>query len=272
MPEGPEIRRAADAIADVLVDRIADSVTFGLPRLHHYQAHLSGQTITDIETRGKALLTHFATGLTIYSHNQLYGKWYVVEREKYPDTNRQLRVAIHTQRHSALLYSASDIAVMPTPELANHPFLVKLGPDILSAHLNKRVIIARLKSEAFCRRSLASLYLDQTFIAGLGNYLRSEILFAAALEPQAKPQQLSTAQLARLAEVTLSVATRSYRTGGYTVPEPFIEKARKHGLAYEHSRFMVFDREAQPCRVCQTEIRRITAQSRRLYYCPNCQK
>ncbi|MEH6585845.1 MAG: DNA-formamidopyrimidine glycosylase family protein [Halioglobus sp.] len=73
MPAGPEIRRAADAIAEILVDRQIDTVRFGLPRLGHFGKQLKGRRVVDIETRGKASLTHFDHGYSIYSHNQLYG-------------------------------------------------------------------------------------------------------------------------------------------------------------------------------------------------------
>ena len=74
MPEGPEIRRAADKVAAVLVGKTVDKVSFGLPELRQFERRLSGRVVTAIDTRGKAMLTRFENGLTIYSHNQLYGR------------------------------------------------------------------------------------------------------------------------------------------------------------------------------------------------------
>ncbi len=91
MPEGPEIRRAADKIEAVLKDKTVEKVEFGLQPLKKFAKSLKGTTVLSLETRGKALLTHFDSGLTIYSHNQLYGIWKVVKRDKLPNTNRQLR-------------------------------------------------------------------------------------------------------------------------------------------------------------------------------------
>jgi endonuclease-8 len=56
--------------------------------------------------------------------------------------------------------------------------------------------------------------LDQSFIAGLGNYLRSEILFAAGLHPDLRPLDLSRKQVGDLARHTLQLSLRSYQTGG----------------------------------------------------------
>ena len=96
MPEGPEIRCAADKIEAVLRHKTVESLEFGLKPLRRFAKPLKGSKVLALETRGKALLTHFDSGDTIYSHNQLYGVWHVVKRGKFPKTNRQLRLAIHT--------------------------------------------------------------------------------------------------------------------------------------------------------------------------------
>ena len=117
MPEGPEIRRAADKIEAVVKEKTAEKIEFGLQPLKKFGKWLEGSKVLTLETRGKALLTHFSSGFTVYSHNQLYGVWRVVKRDKLPKTNRQLRLAIHTDQHSALLYSASDISVWNTEHI-----------------------------------------------------------------------------------------------------------------------------------------------------------
>ena len=71
MPEGPEIRRAADKIEAVLKDKTVERIQFGLPPLKKFSKPLTGTKVLELETRGKALLTHFDSGHTIYSHNQL---------------------------------------------------------------------------------------------------------------------------------------------------------------------------------------------------------
>ena len=70
MPEGPEIRRAADRIAAVLEGETAERVRFGLPQLKRHEKRLTGRIVKSVTTRGKAILTRFDNDLTIYSHNQ----------------------------------------------------------------------------------------------------------------------------------------------------------------------------------------------------------
>ncbi len=271
MPEGPEIRRAADKIESVLRNKTVEKVEFGLTPLKKHAKTLTGTKVLSLETRGKALLTHFDSGTTIYSHNQLYGVWRVVKRHKLPKTNRQLRLALHTEQHSALLYSASDISVWDTEHIEQHPFLQRIGPDILNPDLTWREVADRLQSKAFAGRALNSVYLDQAFLAGLGNYLRSEILFAAGIHPSRKARELTKGQIGKLARATLEISQRSYTLQGVTIPERRYKALKKQGLSYGKARFFVFSRARQPCHICSTQIERSVANSRRIYTCGYCQ-
>ena len=271
MPEGPEIRRAADKVEAVLKDKTVERIQFGLQPLKKFSKALTGTKVLQLETRGKALLTHFDSGHTIYSHNQLYGVWRVVKRDKLPKTNRQLRLALHTDQHSALLYSASDISVWNTEKIEEHPFLQRIGPDILNPNLTWREVAERLQSRTFAGRALNSVYLDQAFLAGLGNYLRSEILFIAGIHPARKARELSKGEIGKLARITLDTCQRSYASQGVTIPDQQYKALKKKGVSYGKARFFVFSRANQPCRVCKTKIKRSTANSRRIYTCATCQ-
>ena len=139
---------------------------------------MCGRKVKRVRPRGKALLTELSD-LAIYSHNQLYGRWFVVERGEELQTGRQLRLALHTRRHACLLYSASDIEVLRAGDVESHSFISKLGPDVLDEATTDQTIATRYAEPQFQGRQLGSLLLDQGFLAGLGNYLRSEILFCA---------------------------------------------------------------------------------------------
>ena len=147
MPEGPEIRRAADEVQSALKGRRTLAVWFGLQPLKPFERQLTGAIVTRVETHGKAMLTRFDNDLTIYSHNQLYGRWCTLPGRQLPKTKRQLRLAIHNSRMSALLYSSSNIQVLDSEQLSEHPFLSRLGPDLLAAKTTPGEILERLSSK-----------------------------------------------------------------------------------------------------------------------------
>ena len=271
MPEGPEIQLAADKVGAAIIGRPTTAVSFAFDQLKKYEEILTGVEVTAVQARGKAMLTRFANGYNIYSHNQLYGKWMVRDAHDFPETNRQLRLAIHNDKKSALLYSASDIAVLQDGELDSHPFLSKLGPDLLDESVTVPQVAKRFASDQFRRRRLTSLLLDQGFLAGLGNYLRSEVLFVARVHPSLRPMDCSDEQIGALAEAAVSLTRQSYQTRGITNDLKLAEKLKKAGQSYRDYRFWVFDRDGRPCYNCGTAIIKDSIGGRRLYYCPKCQ-
>jgi len=261
MPEGPEIRRAADTLEAAIKGKPLTEVWFAQPHLTDYAAGLVGQQIDAIETRGKALLTHFSGGLTLYSHNQLYGVWRVVPTGTQPNTTRQLRVRLANADNTILLYSASDIELLNAATLAAHPFLQRVGPDVLDASLTVEEVRERLLSQRFRRRQFSGLLLDQAFLAGLGNYLRVEILWHAGLLASHRAQDLSEQQLTALSEAMLAVPRLSYQMRGSM-------KKYHEDAAF---RFEVFHRQGKKCRRCGAVIEKGVLSSRPFYWCPGCQ-
>jgi len=263
MPEGPEIRRAADSLEAAIKGKPLTDAWFAFPQLKPYETQLIGQTVTHIETRGKALLTHFSHNLTLYSHNQLYGVWRVINVGEQPQTNRVLRVRLQTAEKAILLYSASDIEMLTPEQLLTHPFLQRVGPDVLDMRLTAETVKARLLSPAFRNRQFSGLLLDQAFLAGLGNYLRVEILWEVGLAGQRKASHLNERQLDALSHALLEIPRLSYNTRGV------VDDKKHHGALF---RFKVFHREGKPCERCGGAIERTMLSSRPFYWCPACQQ
>lgn len=271
MPEGPEIKLAADKIAKAICNVPITDIFFAFDTLKQFEKILASQQVVSVKPKGKALLIRFSNSLSIYSHNQLYGVWYIRAANDYPTTNRQLRLAIHTQKKSALLYSASDIEVLNDAEIAVHPFLKNLGPDVLDEATTIEQVNARFLDKQFYRRGLPSLLLNQQFLCGLGNYLRSEILFVARVNPSLRPVDCSTIQLEKLAEMAIVIPRKSYFTKGITNDITIANKLKAAGQPRQAYRHWVFGRENQPCHLCGTTIVKSVLGGRRIYYCPQCQ-
>lgn len=271
MPEGPEIRRSADQIAAALEGQTLQAVEFGMERLKPFEKLLTGQQVESVSSRGKAMLIRFANQLTLYSHNQLYGVWVVRRAGSLPVSNRQLRVSLRGPQKWALLYSATDIALLDPDELAQHPYLCRLGPDMLDEEVRLQDVLARYQDKAFARKRLTTLLLDQHFLAGMGNYLRSEILHVARIPATYRPLDCSPAQLQALAEASLELPRRSRSTGGITNDLERVAQLKAAGLSRSRYRFWVFARDNKPCYRCETLIVRSEVGGRRLYTCPRCQ-
>ena len=271
MPEGPEIRRAADRLGKWLIDRPLDEVWFAFPTLQQSAYSLLGRRVTAVDSWGKALLTYFDNGRVLYSHNQLYGRWMLHARDKPPETKRSLRLRLTTENRAASLYSASDISLHDAGALDDHPFLRRLGPDLLSHRVSPQDVMERLQLPRFRRRGLGGLLLDQHCYAGIGNYLRSEMLFFAGLRPERSPQSLSLAELERLGEVMVATMAQAYHEAGVTNRPAWRQSLQQAGLPRRAWRHAVFDRAGESCHACGAFIEKHSVASRRLYLCPACQ-
>ncbi len=267
MPEGPEIRRAADKISKILQNRRLERVFFAFEHLKGYESLLRGQTVASVQPRGKAMLIHLDGHLSIYSHNQLYGRWVTTRTDLPPKTNRQVRMALATARGTAWLLSASEIEVLDQAGRQNHPYLSKLGPDPLDPGTSLDSLLNHWAERRFSRRSAASLFLDQAFLAGVGNYLRSEILFLARLHPESRlPPDRSG-----LAQATLEIFRQSYETGGITNDPELVARLKALGWTRRDYRHRVFGRMGKDCYCCGAPIVKESLAGRRLYWCSVCQ-
>lgn len=270
MPEGPEIHREADKIRRAIADEQLRYIYYYHDHLKPFEKELAEMRVENVEAFGKGLVITFEDDYHMYSHNQLYGRWYIKSAGDYPKTNRQLRAELRTDQKSALLYSASEIDVMDSESIREHPYLKKLGPDLLK-NVTVDEIVKRSASDDFNRRMFASLLLDQTFLSGVGNYLRTEILFDARINPSNKPKDLTEEELTEFARSALTITHRAYETKGITVSDDILSSAKKNGEKRRHYRHYLFSRDGKPCRVCGTEVEKMEKSGRRIYVCKNCQ-
>ncbi|HZG38766.1 MAG TPA: endonuclease VIII, partial [Nodosilinea sp.] len=237
-----------------------------------YEEELVGCTVTAVRPYGKAMVTYFDNGLGVYSHNQLYGIWVVCKPNAAPATRRQLRFAVHTPTRWALLYSASDIQVLPAEAVPAHPYIAKLGPDTLDAAITPQAVAERTLSPPFRRRQFATLLLDQGFLGGIGNYLRTEILYLARIHPSLRPVDCTPEQIAAFAEAALALPQQSYHHRGITNDLALAAHLKQTGYRRRDYRHWAFGRQGQPCHRCGETIAKLMIGGRRCYICPQCQR
>ena len=172
-----------------------------------------------------------------------------------------IKIPVYCDNNTCLLYT-SDIEMLRPEQLTTHPFLQRVGPDVLDPNLTPEVVKERLLSPRFRNRQFAGLLLDQAFLAGLGNYLRVEILWQVGLTGNHKAKDLNAAQLDALAHALLDIPRFSYATRGQ------VDENKHHGALF---RFKVFHRDGELCERCGGIIEKTTLSSRPFYWCPGCQ-
>ncbi len=261
---------------------------------------LVGRRIQRVWSHGKHLIGQFEPGpdggaVGFHSHLMMWGRWFT-----FPDTapaeipapDRRERARIVTEGGAALLHSAPVFTFFEGDPYQHVPMLATLGPDALPysgpAAFEAAAVLDRL--DAHETREIGAALLDQTIVAGLGNYLRAEILFMCRIDPFRRVDALSAAERACLMREIPRVTAQAYHVGGVTLAPVDVARAESEAsLVYTpgrpwQQRHYVFRRTNLPCFRCGTPIRQLRQVTREgdeddasarkeriIYFCPHCQ-
>ena len=271
MPEGPEIHRAAHRLRKALEGKVITHVECPYATIRGQEHRFLEQEVLQVKARSKAMLMYVGDDV-LYSHNQLYGRWTVQKKtSKERKTNRSLRIKLETETHVACLWSATDIELLEPWEVENHPYIARLGPDVADEEIEFKPVLEQIQNMKFGGRQLCHLLLDQSFLAGVGNYLRSEILFNAGLHPTRKLKSLTEEEQSRFADSAISTTRLAYVQKGVTVDKDLYGLLREQGMSRRQARHYVFTRDGLNCHACEELISHTRLSGRRLDYCPSCQ-
>jgi formamidopyrimidine-DNA glycosylase len=116
---------------------------------------------------------------------------------------------------------------------------------------------------------IKSALLNQKLLSGVGNIYADESLFRARIRPRRCAASLSREDLRRLYLAVREVLTEAIELGGSSVSD-YVDADGEEGFFQLQHR--VYGREAEPCLVCKTAIKRVVIAGRSSHYCPKCQK
>jgi endonuclease-8 len=255
MPEGDTIHRTAATLRRVLAGQ--ELTAFRAPRLRP-PLPVAGTLVERVEARGKHLLIRFADGRTLHTHMRMNGSWHTYRPgERWRRSPGSARAVLETAEGVAVCFAAPVVELLDDRELARHPQLSRLGPDLCAPGADLDVALARLGSMDPATEIGVAL-LDQRVACGVGNVYKSEVLFACRVDPFAVVGSLDGPTRRELFAIAADLLRRNLEGGPRrTVPE---------GLA-------VYDRTGRPCRRCGTTIvsRRQGEDARTTWWCPTCQ-
>jgi formamidopyrimidine-DNA glycosylase len=123
----------------------------------------------------------------------------------------------------------------------------------------------------FRRRRLCikAALLNQSLLTGVGNIYADESLFQAGIRPRRRANRLTAAELERLRLALRQILNHAIRLGGSSVSDYVDADGSRGFFQLEHC---VYQRTGEPCRRCQTPIRRVLVAARGTHYCPKCQR
>jgi endonuclease VIII len=192
-------------------------------------------------------------------------KRFDVKTTKNIQDDSRTRLILVTDTHAAVQFSGPILQFTEDNPLL-HESITRLGPDALKSKFDMGKAKDRLKERE--NMKTADLLLDQTFVAGIGNKYKSEILFLQKLWPFNPASTLSLPTQQRLIKSIREVLKTGYLNAGRTRPQQKGEPSNKWDF-----RHWVFRRAGKPCWICGAEIVMDRKSSSRVtFWCSRCQK
>ena len=239
--------------ADLLWER-----TLASPTPDEFHKRINGQFVTGVGRRGKYLIIQLAKDVLIL-HLRMSGEIIVEEKTNPLGIHYRLilnftdlyRLAFNNIRKFGRVWLTSD----------QEKFLAHLGPEPLTDDFTPELFQKILASRS---RGLKYFLLDQEMIAGLGNIYTDEALHRAKLHPAVKTDSLTSAEVHELWESIREVLREGIQNQGSSIDWMY------RGGDYQKY-LSVYNLEGEPCKKCQSPIKRIKIAQRSTYYCPSCQ-
>jgi endonuclease-8 len=272
MPEGDTIFRAARALNRALAGRIVTRFESVFPALTRVDEDhpLAGRTIESVGSRGKHLLMTFSGDLVLHTHLRMNGSWHLYRPgQRWHRPRRDMRIQIATEEVVAVGFNIPVAEFLDEQALGRHRDLRSIGPDPLAGDFDADAVRAGMRARG--SRAIGDVLLDQRVIAGIGNVLKSEVLFLAAADPFTPVHALSEAALARVVAVAREQLAANVLEREHTLIAGAGRRTTRS--MNPHEKLWVYGRGGRPCRRCGTPIawRRTGVDARITFWCPQCQ-
>jgi endonuclease-8 len=275
MPEGDTIFRTARSLSRTLTGKPITAFRSTYPLLTRFNdgTPLLGQTVVNVESRGKWLLMHFSGGATLATHMLMSGSWHIYrhgQRWQQPPAN--MRIILENAEFVAVGFKVPIAEMHSAQSLARHKKIPRLDCDVLHPAFDAEAVFQRLMARG--KEAIADALLDQRVLAGVGNVFKSEICFVTGIHPFAPVAALTQEQL-RTAVATaqrLIAANVLEDSPDRIVTYRGLDRRTTHDSS-PGANLWVYGRQGQPCRRCGEPVLRQLqgANARVTFWCPRCQ-
>jgi endonuclease-8 len=233
-PEGPEARTLADIIKPKVVNTILLSTYYSNPKYNSLASINYPTKIINVRTFGKKIIMDleskqmiiFSLGMTgkfLYTasnHSRVqfslanssgYSKILIIDNDNifpiYFDDIRMFGgIDVITNDHAGTYFST-------------------MGPDLLQAALTEQITLdnwlAIFTKPKWANKQICQVLLEQSAVAGIGNYLKSEILYYAHINPKRLVSSIAKHEWEQIRVISHHIILLAYKAGGNTI-ENFI--------------------------------------------------
>ncbi len=271
MPEGDTLHKIAGAMRPLARGETVAGLWL---RERGWVEQARGLVVEDVAALGKHLLMSFAGSsaragrLVAHVHLGMRGRahGYAPDPDWQPGGEPTLRLEL--EKRAWLFRRTARTELLRGVEIAQHPVLSRLGPDLLEGGVDLDAIVARARRRE--PRSVSELLLDQRVACGIGNVYRCEVLFVEGVDPWTPSAALPDATLRRLFARARQLLQGNLGGWRRTTTR---RVDGSHPIRLGEPRHWVYGRAGLPCLRCGTRVRgaRLGDEARATFWCSRCQ-
>jgi endonuclease VIII len=273
MPEGDTIFRTARTLQRALGGHVVTRFESVFPALTRVAVDrpIVGRTIESVSSRGKHLMMMLTGDLILHTHMRMNGSWHIYRPgERWQRPRDDMRLLIATDLFVAVGFNVPVAEWLSARDLIRHRELRSLGPDPLDPAFDPTEALSRIRTSGSV--AIGDALLNQRAMAGVGNVLKSEILFVAGIDPFAPVASLDDAVVARVIGVAQDLLKANALQPSQALSAGFGRRTTRS--MNPAAKLWVYGRGGKPCRRCGAMIhtKKTGADARITFWCPQCQK
>jgi len=221
----------------------------------------------DILRRGKWLIFDLGD-YYLCSHLRMEGKYFIKEHSDKKDKHEHIIFELDDgyDLRYADTRKFGRMDLVKKEDLEKVEGIHKQGIEPLDNKLTKEYLYDKMHLK---KKPLKELLLDQTIISGLGNIYADEVAFKAKINPLKEGINLSLDDCNNIVLASNEIIEKAILHGGTTIRS---YTSSLGVIGHYQDYLMVHKRENEPCKICNTLIKKIKVGGRSTYYCPKCQK
>ncbi len=269
MPELAEVETVRNVLKKKILSKKIVDINIIYPKIiendiTEFIDNLIKEIFINIKRKGKYLIFE-TNNYYLISHLRMEGKYFYKECDS-TDTMKHDHIVFVFEDRSKLIYN--DTRKFGRMILINKDklddYFIKLGKE--PKDLNKDYLKEKLNNK---NKSIKTLLLDQSIIAGLGNIYANEVLYASKINPYKKGKELCDEEIQKIISSSQKIIQKAIAEGGCTIKS----YTSSLGVTGNYQNYLlVHMKENETCKICKTKIVKEKIDGRSTYYCKNCQK
>uniref|UniRef100_A0A6C0E7L1 Formamidopyrimidine-DNA glycosylase catalytic domain-containing protein n=1 Tax=viral metagenome TaxID=1070528 RepID=A0A6C0E7L1_9ZZZZ len=249
MPEGPEVTVIKDGLNTYLKGNMIISVSIpdgskfqkkSPDGFNEFKSALPLK-VTEVKSKGKFIYFLFENNWILMCRLLMSGGWYLNKAPKhnhieleYQSGSKSSSIWFVDSRHFGTLKWSNKQTDLDAE-------LNKLGPDLLNDTVTEDQYLKKMKENS--KKNIALVMMDQSVFSGIGNYLKSEILYEAKVSPHAIINNIPDVKLKELFKISIDKINSSYKSGGASVRNYSDIKGKDGQYAFN---FQVYQKKIDP--------------------------